>query len=291
MSWDWHQIEQQPGFAGAEARARNEVRPVLERVAGGSVDPGKSAKVASRFLFVPFLLFIATFMSLDFLLPHGAFWEILKFLLFPVLFFAYLAAGIFLMRGQLTKLFLEAQARLRLKAEAMTLAAAPLGITYVPSPGGAPKGLEWLAKQSWAPAALREAANTLNETGGMDGAVAAVRDTGLFIESNTYVVGNAEQKAQYNQQVSGMRRIEDGFEGERGGVSFSMFEWIESVEDAPDIYHLMIVLAAPFTLPASDQVEARAIFNPAVIERVIALSHGGKFRAVGRGQHLVFDFA
>jgi hypothetical protein len=48
---------------------------------------------------------------------------------------------------------------------------------------------------------------------------------------------------------------------------------------------------ALYRLRASDQVEARALFNPAVIERVIALAHGGKFRAVARQQHLVFDFA
>ena len=108
-----------------------------------------------------------------------------------------------------------------------------------------------------------------------------------------------------------------------------MFEWVESVSEAPDLNHLVIVLAAPlrlhgvtqlrarkyvwpqdpngtpledvdlgpkafdalYRLRGSDQVEARALFNPAVIERVIALAHGGKFRAVARQQHLVFDFA
>jgi hypothetical protein len=126
-----------------------------------------------------------------------------------------------------------------------------------------------------------------------------------------------------------MRQIEDGFEGTRAGLTFSMFEWVESVSEAPDIYHLVIVLEAPlrlhgvthlrarktswpqdpngtpmqdvdlgprsfdalYRLKASDQVEARAIFNPAVIERVIALANGGPFRAVARQQHLVFDFA
>lgn len=46
-----------------------------------------------------------------------------------------------------------------------------------------------------------------------------------------------------------------------------------------------------YKLRSSDQVEARAIFNPAVIERVIDLAHGGQFRAVAREGHLVFDFA
>ncbi|MDP1555762.1 MAG: DUF3137 domain-containing protein, partial [Hyphomonas sp.] len=277
----------------------------------------------------PFFLFVVTFFMLDLFLPSTGGWEVLKFLLFPVIFIGYMAAGLFLMRGQLAKLFVEAQARLAVKAEAMSRIAAPLGLAYVPAPGGAPKGLEWLAQQSWAPAILREATVSLNAAGGMDEAVAIVRESGLLVESNTYVIDTPEQKAKYHEQASGMRQIEDGFEGTRAGLSFSMFEWVETVSDAPDVYHLIIVLAAPislhgvthlrarktswpqdpqgtqlqdvdlgpkafdalYRLKSSDQVEARAIFNPAVIERVIALAHGGPFRAVARAGHLVFDFA
>jgi len=329
MSMGWDDIERHQGFAGAEARAAREIRPILERVTLDPINPARQKNIIARFMFAPFVLFGAAIMSLELLLPDGAGWAFLEFLLFPVLFFAFMVGGLFLMRGRLARLFVEAQARLGLKADAMRVLTAPLGLTYVPAPGGAPKGLEWLAVQSWAPSVLRDAAKTLNAAGGMDEAVAAVRDCGLFIESNVYVIGTPEQKAKYNEHAAGMRRIEDGFEGKRGGLSFSMFEWIEAVEDAPDVYHLIVVLAAPlrlsgvtqlrarktgwpqdpggapmhdidlgpkafgglYRLRASDQVEARAIFNPAVIERVIALAHGGRFRAVARAGHLVFDFS
>lgn len=107
-----------------------------------------------------------------------------------------------------------------------------------------------------------------------------------------------------------------------------MFEWVERVSEAPDIHHLMIVLKAPFKLSgvtelrsrkiswlrgvdksglnevsleavrftdhfrlrSTDQIESRALFNPAVIERVLALADRGKFRAVASGDHLVFAF-
>lgn len=329
MSWDWDQIEKQPGFAGARARAERDVRPVLEEMKSDPIDARRQQKLLSGFFFGGFASFIVMFTAAETLLPDGGVWEALKFILFPVLFFFNIGLCLFLLRGRLAKLFVEAQARLGLKAKAMTHIAAPLGLAYVPAPGGAPKGLEWLAKQSWAPAVLRQAADTLNAVGGMDAAVAKVRDCGLFIESNVYVVGSAEQKAKYNELAAGNRQIEDGFEGERGGLHFSMFEWIEKVEDAPDVPHLVIVLEAPFALHgvtqlrarktswpqdpqgrplqevdlgpkafdalyrlrASDQVEARALFNPAVIERVIALAHGGKFRAVAQGRNLVFDFS
>lgn len=327
MGWD--RIESHDGFAGAEAYAAREVRPVLERVSLDPINPDRQKKIISRFMIVPFILFGITFMTLDLLLPDTGWLEFLQFLLFPILFIVYMVAGLFLMRGQLAKLFVEAQARLALKADAMNRIAAPLGLKYVPAPGGAPKGLEWLSQQSWAPAILREATTRLNAAGGMDEAVAIVRDSGLMVDANTYVVGTPEQKAKYHEQASGMRQIEDGFEGRRAGLDFSMFEWVENVSDAPDIRHLIIVLAAPMTLHgvthlrarktswpqdpggaimqdvdlgpkafdalyklrSSDQVEARAIFNPAVIERIIALAHGGNFRAVARAGHLVFDFA
>lgn len=329
MTKGWDEIEAHAGFAGARARSEAELRPLLDQVKIDSIDPARQTKIISRATTTAFFAFGGTFFAFEFILPNGAGWEFLQVLLFPIMFIAYMAIALFLVRGQLAKLVVEAQARVGIKGEVMNRITAPLGVKYVPAPGGAPKGLEWLAKQSWAPAILREATASLNAAGGMDGAVAIVRDSGLLLEGYSYIAGTPEQKAKFNEQASSMRHVEDGFEGTRGGLTFSMFEWVESVEDAPNIYHLVIVLEAPirlhgvtqlrarkyvwpqdpnrtlledvdlgpkafdalYRLRASDQVEARAIFNPAVIERVIALSHGGKFRAVARAGHLVFDFA
>lgn len=327
MGWD--EIERQDGFAGARERALREIAPVLEAMPHNKVDPNGAMKSISGSIGLAFAAFVVTFMSLEFLLPGGGVWEFILFLSFPLIFIGYFAAAIFLLRGRIAKIFAEAQARLGQKAMAMRTITGPLGITYVPSPGGAPKGLEWLAAQSWAPPEFRQAADTLNQGGGMDDAIAVARDSGLLIESNTYVLGSAEQKKKYAELAAGNRQIEDGFEGTRGGVRFQMFEWVEKVDEAPDIIHLIIVLQAPlrlhgrtelrsrktgwpqdiqgrtlqdvdlgpkafdalYRLRATDQVEARAIFNPAVIERVIALSHGGKFRGVAQETTLAFDFA
>ncbi|MEX1250214.1 MAG: DUF3137 domain-containing protein [Hyphomonas sp.] len=329
MSMTWYEIEAQPGFFGATERAAREISPLLERVRLDPIDTKRQQKIFSRYMTAAFFSFAASFMTLEFLLPGGGVWQVLRFILFPVLFIGWIGLAFFLMRRRLAKLFAEGQARLGVKAEAMTRLTAPLGITYVPAPGGAPKGLEWLSKQDWAPATLREATAKLNAVGGMDQAVDIVLRSGLLIAPHVHVIGTPEQKARYNDQISGMRAIEDGFEGTRAGLAFSMFEWVENVSDAADIFHLVILLEAPlrlhgvtqlrarktgwpgdaglapmqdvdlgprafdalYRLRASDQVEARAIFNPAVIERVIALSHGGKFRAVAQGENLVFDFA
>ena len=42
-------------------------------------------------------------------------------------------------------------------------------------------------------------------------------------------------------------------------------------------------------LRSSDQVEARTIFNPAVVERVLKLAHDMPFRAVAAGNFLILD--
>ncbi|MEL6285758.1 MAG: hypothetical protein AAFQ18_06065, partial [Pseudomonadota bacterium] len=39
----------------------------------------------------------------------------------------------------------------------------------------------------------------------------------------------------------------------------------------------------------ADQVEARTLFDPRVVERLLAVAHGQSFRAVARNRHLVFD--
>lgn len=329
MTMSWDEIERQEGFAGARRRAETEVVPALEKVPRDPIDPARQKKLITRGMSGAFFSFVIIFFVLDVILPRGALWEVIRFISFPLLFFGCIAAGLFFLRDKLARMFLDAQVRLGLKTEAMRALAAPLGLTYVPAPGGAPKGLEWLAGQAWAPSALRQAADTLNESGGMDEAVRIARDSGLLIESNVYVIGSPEQKAKYADYAASVRQIEDGFHGERGGVRFDMFEWVEKVDEAPDLIHLIIVLAAPlrlqgrtelrsrktgwpqdpqgrslqevdlgprafdalYRLRATDQVEARAIFNPAVIERVIALSHGGKFRAVAQDTRLAFDFA
>lgn len=329
MIRSWQEIECHQGFSGAEARAAAELRPRLERVVLDPLNVGRQQKIITRYMLAAFFAFVASFLALEFWLPDGGGWAALTFILFPVLFLSYMTLALFLMRERLARLFAEAQARLAVKADVMQRLAAPLGLTYVPAPGGAPRGLEWLARQSWAPAILREAAARLNAAGGMDEAVDVVRACGLLVEANTHILGTPEQKARYNRQAAAMRQIEDGFEGTRAGLAFSMFEWVETASDAPDVCHHIIVLRAPlrlqgvthlrarktswpqdpdatpmqdvelgprsfdalYRLRSSDQVEARAIFNPAVIERVTALAHGGRFRAVARQHYLVFDFA
>lgn len=328
MALGWDDIEQAEGFAGLRAHADAEVVPLLNDADMRPMDGKKLKGRISGVLTGGFIFFVISFLIIQGLLPNTWWGETLVFILFPVLFFGSFVSALFLFRRTLVNVLLDAKRRFLIRGKALAVLCAPLGLSYVPTPGGSPGALKWLAQQSWAPAELRNLATTFDEAGGMDEAVAAARETGLMVESNVYVVGSKEQKERYQELAARQATIEDGFHGVRRGVAFDMFEWVERVEDAPDIHHLVIVLDAPFDLHgvtqlrarktswpqeasgvrfadvdlgpkafdaayrlrATDQVEARAIFNPAVIERVIGLAHDGKFRGVAKGRRLVFDF-
>lgn len=277
-------------------------------------------------LTIGIILFFVLNSVLDGILPDGFFGVILHI---PLFFagFAVCVIGIFtLFKDRIVGLLLRGQSRFLVRSKALSAFAARAGFTYVPAPGGAPPTLKAFANWKRAPKEIRDAVETLEAHGGMEDALEAAKQAGVMAAPATVIGGTPEQREIYaNQATSG--RLEDGFLGEREGVTFAAFEWVESVDEAPDIHHLVVVLTAPlrlhgvtqlrtrstswprnvgkadlkevdlgpqvfsrrFKLRSDDQTEARAIFNPAVIERVAALAHGDKIKATAFGQHLVID--
>ncbi len=329
MTPNWYEISRVPGFEGLETHIRSQVIPYLSGAAAEPLDTDHLKKKAGRGMTIAFIVFIALFGLFNLITPFGWVGEVVSFVVFIPLFILVMIGGLFFMRGTLARLLVAGKQNFLIRSEALKRLSEPLGLTYVPAPGGAPYGVRWLAERSWAPRELRALTEFLDAAGGLDAAVAAARETGLMQPENVTVIGSAEQKRRYHEMSAGAGGIEDGFAGERAGLRFEMFEWIERVEEAPNVYHLCILLHAPFPLHgtthlrarrtgwpqdpdgarletvdlgprafearyrlrATDQVEARALFNPAVIERVIELAHESKFRAVAKGERLVFDFA
>lgn len=328
MLMGWDEIEAVEGFAGLKAHADSQVLPVLHEAGHRIQDQGKLKGRLAGVFFAGIIGFFILTIAMDVLLPSTWWGEWLSFVLFPLIFFGAILGALFLFRDTLLQLMLQTKAHFLLRGKALSLLVQPLELTYVASPGGVPPALKWVANQKWALDEVRQAATVLDDLGGMDGAVLAARQAGLMVAANVHIMGTPEQKARHQEMLAMAHRIEDGFHGQRGGLDFEMFEWVETVENAPDIHHLVIVLEAPFPLHgvtqmrsqamkwpveatdvrfsdvdlgprefgalyrlrSTDQVEARAIFNPAVIERVIALADGGAYRAVGKGERLVFDF-
>ena len=325
MLGDWKDIEKIEGFAGIEARVRENVRPILEQMPAEPLRGDEIKKQINRWGLIAFFMFIFAFGWVSVLLPDNWWGNPLKFISFPLLFLGSLALVAWIKRPMLFQFLVRVGERFHVRSAAWREIVGPLGLDYVAVPGKLPYALGWIGRQSWAPVEVREMIGRIDQETGMEAAVAVAKDAKLLMQ-DVVVIGTAAQKeAIANSQVE---QIEDGFHGQRAGLKFDLFEWVEPVDEAPDKYHLIIVLDAPirlsgvtelrarklswlglfgdsdmqpvdlaakeftdaYRLKSTDQTEARALFNPLVIARVIELAHGGAFRAVAKGEHLVFDF-
>ncbi len=323
----WEEIETHDGFGGVREVVRTKLAPALEKAPVEEFTKGGEPKQFRGMMSGAFALGIALFMSTFLFLPETWWGTTIRFIAFPFCFLGSVLLFARLNWRKLMDFFLRAETRLGARSEGLQAIAEHLGLNYVPMPGGPPAALSILARQSWMPADFREMVARMEAFGGMDEAVAAAQRSGVMVP-DVMVLGREEDRQKFRDQQNNVQELEDGFHGERNGVGFDMFEWVEKVSDAPDVHHLVIVLRAPFELEgvtelrsrkigwlrgadkvtlqpvsleavrfgdhfrlrSSDQVESRALFNPAVIERVLALADRGKFRAVASGRDLVFAF-
>ncbi|MGH1420688.1 MAG: DUF3137 domain-containing protein [Hyphomonas sp.] len=328
MAWDWVRLEQHEGFHGLKSLVDSEIIPEFELIPEHT-EVEKGMPLSLRIVMGILMLgYVATFSAIVALTPDTFLGVLVDIVVFFGLFFIFLFLGLFVMRHWIAEKMAYSQGVFLARAKALQSVADHLGLSFVPAPGGAPELLKILARQSWAPPALREVAEVIDTHAGMDGPLEVFQASGLAL-SNVIVLGDEAQKANAVKQTHENLIIEDGFHGERGGIIFDMFEWVQKESEAPDIYHLIVTMKAPlhlnsltqlrsrktswpgvqngiklqnvdlgpsefealYRLRSSDQVEARALFNPAVIERVIALAHGGAFKAVAKNDHIVFDIA
>ena len=325
-SLDLAAIGRRLGLAQAERFVETELKPLIESV---PVEPTSKKGAAKSRLQLPLTLgmigFAISFFSLFSFLPDNFFGGLITFVLFLPLFAFWMIVMVYLFRDRFFAAFVNGKERYLARSKALARLAEELGLIYVPSPGGAPAVLKEVAKHQIAPDILRQVVDVLDDHGGMDEPLAVVRRSGTMI--TTTVIGSKEQREKYNKQAAENVQVEDGFRGDRGGVPFSAFEWVESVEDAADIYHLALVFQVPyrlhgvtqlrtrktgwpkgqtgadfsdvdivakafrdrFRMRSTDQTEARTIFDPAVVERVAELAHGEKVQAVAFEEHLVID--
>jgi hypothetical protein len=326
---DWRAIERRLGVPGLEAFAAEGIAPHLKGLVAEPVGAdGRAVDYLALPVSASFGFFILLLIAINATVPDSFLGVALKVIFYPLGFLAAIAASLCLFRRRIISLLIRGKERFAARSRAFAALATKLGFSYVPSPGGAPLSVTVLAKCKWSPQILRDLAAILDTNGGMDEAVAAARRSGLFV-NDAPLIASATDRLAYIESQSKCRRVEDGFEGTRAGVPFSAFEWVESVDDAPDIHHLALMLRAPmrlqgvtqlrsrgvswpaapttqtlkpvglgsaefaerFRVRSTDKVEARAVFDPVVIDRMTAFAHGADIRAVAQGERLIFDFA
>ncbi len=165
----------------------------------------------------------------------------------------------------------------------------------------------------------------MQESGGLELQGEAIRRSGLAVPSEI-LLGSDETKEKYYAQAQDNLQFEDGFSGTRNGVAFAVMEWEENRDDF-SYHHLLIHMTlphkitgwvefknkasgwpqsrpgvslkkvgvpySPFTkaydLRASDQTEARLVFDPVVIEALSKFAADAPARGVAFDNHLVLD--
>ena len=323
----WHELDSRLGLRDARSFAEHEIKPLLEAapVERRKLDGNHENRLELP-MSIAFFGFIVVFLAINAILPGNFGGEVLRFLLFPVLFLGMLAGVLLLFGNRVAEALTRGKERFIARSKALSALARALDLTYVPAPGGAPKATKALARQNWAPAALKDAIQVIDDHGGMDIALTIARSSGVM-SSNIGVFGSQETRDKYHEQKTAYQHIEDGFYGVREGVEFSAFEWVEDKQDSENVHHLAMVFEAPrrlhgvtqlrsrhipwpntdeglnlksvgviapafedrFRMRSTDQVEARYLFDPVVIERVARLAKGEKVRAVAFDTHLVID--
>lgn len=325
----WYELEKRLGHDDLTHFVEAEVKPIIEEFDfDADLEAQKKARKAlEAAMTFGFFGGGLAFFFLAVMLPD-TWWSVpLKLICFPLFVFGGVGLVAWLNRDAIMKMLLRAKSNFLMRSAALAKVAEKLDLTYVATPGGAPEALKVLSKFKFMPKRFNELIELLDSHGGQDDVVAQAVASGLMTH-NVYVIGDDEAKAKFNENAGYGQTFEDGFSGVRNGVSFSALEWVEKVDEAPDRYHLLVFLKPPYRLHGSthfrsrktpwpkpvapktygdvdivpdtfnehfrlrttDQVEARTIFNPAVVERVLAMAHGQPFRAVAEDVGLVFDF-
>ncbi|MEL7480323.1 MAG: DUF3137 domain-containing protein [Pseudomonadota bacterium] len=322
MSGDWTKINQQLGF-NAEAFAKAKILPLLSDLRGQSERPDY-VSLMQRPMVVGMGIFFVLLIVGQAFLPDNFVGEAIFFVLFPLLFFASLGLSLWFHQDRFFSLLAAAEGNFLSRVEAMHTIAEMLDITYIPTPGGAPDLLRTFSKLPIIRGRLNRITALLDEHGGLDETIEITRASGVSTP-NVILLGSEEQRQNAVAQQARGQMFQDGFEGERAGIKFSAVEWSESVSEDERVHHLVLVLRAPlklngrtelrteklgwpetgtrfafndvnlgprdfserYDLRSTDQTEARALFNPAVMARLIDLAHGDPFRAAAFDHHIV----
>ncbi len=274
--------------------------------------------------FAGFSLFIASFAGLKMVLPDNNLAEVLSIVAFPLLFLASIFITGYLFRARLADIFVKGKHNFLLRTQVMHSLSKALGLEFIAVPGGPASSLKKITTWSKCPQTLKDVCAVMEDHSGLGEASEIIKASGLAVP-NTVFIGSDETKERYFKQTLNEQQFEDGFKGVRGNISFAAVEWNENHDGR--IHHLLIALTLPtkltgrvefknkagiwpmtpphrkhnkvkllsrqfakaYKVRADDQMEARLIFDPAVIERLTAYAAQGPVRGVAFENHLVVD--
>jgi hypothetical protein len=303
-----------------------EILPILKKSEQEALTRNGMPKQLKLPLYLGFGAFIASFLSIKSILPNNGLGEAMTFVLFPVLFFGCFILCGYLFRERLAQIFAKGQRNFLLRTDVMLKLSRAMGLDYIAVPGGPSPSLKKFAAWSKCPQTIKDIVSLMEAHSGLGPASEIIRASGLAVPEAIFL-GSEESKERYFEQQLNEQQFEDGFKGVHSNIPFSAVEWTETHDDSK-IYHLLVAMTLPTTLTgrvefknkaaewpmnpphhrqqdkvrllssdfakaykvrATDQMEARLIFDPAVIERLTAYAAQGPVRGVAFDNHIVVD--
>lgn len=269
--------------------------------------------------------FIILFGLFQWIMPNTAIGEIANFIAFPLLFLGTIALTLFLYRHQIVEAMLKSRDNFLIRSEALAALCSHLGLEYVPLPGGPSKPMKFIAGLRYCPQIFKDFCALMDDHGGFDDIAEIIRKSGLAVPRE-WILGSKDSRSAYYEQLIENQQFEDGIKGTLGGIPFSALEWTEKMDDTSR-HHLLIILKLPtrlqgrvefknkaaswpvpmpewenqpvrllsksfakkYAVRACDQVEARLIFDPAVIDRLTEYAASDAVCGIAFDDHLVVD--
>lgn len=304
---------------------QNEIKPLLAQTKKTSLSKDGTPQQLRLPIFLGFAAFIASFIATKIALPNNGLGEVLTFIAFPILFFGCFIITGYIFRDRLAEIFVKGQHNFLLRSQAMDKLSSALGLEFIAVPGGPSPSLQKFAAWSKSPQTVKDICAVMEGHSGLGEDSDVIRASGLAVP-RTILIGSDDTQARYFEESLNEQQFEDGFKGVRGNIPFSAVEWTEK-DDETRTHHLLIALTLPTNLTgrvefknkagkwpmtppqrkhgkvkllskqfakayqvrADDQMEARLIFDPAVIERLSSYSAQGPVRGVAFDNHLVVD--
>lgn len=322
---DWAMLEGRLGTPNLKAFINENIIPQLSELEPAPETKDGFPKSLSWPIIVGFVAFMISFMLIESQMPRNPLGVVGSFLLFPTLFIGFMALTLYLMRHKISKVIVEAENNFLIRSQVLGGVATRIGLNYVPTPGGASKAMQVIARWKHCPRKIKDVVALLEANQGLETQSEAIRRSGLAMPSEI-VLGSDEAKTKSYEIAQDNLQFVDGFSGTRNGVDFAAMEWEESHDDF-SYHHLLIHLTLPHTLTgwvefknktsgwpnsrpniklekvavpyspftkaydvrASDQTEGRLVFDPVVIEALSRFAADGPARGVAFDNHLVFD--
>lgn len=274
-------------------------------------------------LFGGMVAFMIAFALFEWSMPNTTIGEIITFIAFPIFFFVMLASMAFLYRNRIAEAMVKGRDNFLIRTEVLTALFSRLELDYVPLPGGPSKSIKLIAGWRYCPQILKDFHALMDDHGGFDDVANIIRESGIARPREIILATEKNREDAYKRQIEN-EQFHDGIKGVKDGIPFSALEWSERLDETTR-HHLLIALKLPtrltgrvefknkagrwpmvtpkwkkrpvkliskdftqeYDVRACDQVEARLIFDPAVIERLTAYSAGDAVCGIAFDDHLV----